>query len=96
MSAPSILKAAASSAFSLPSKSYRCVIGLECHISLFSPVKLFSASHLPLSGTPNHHISAFDLSMPGALPVLNVEPVRQAIVASKVLKGWFQSSESLN
>ncbi|MDR2770263.1 MAG: Asp-tRNA(Asn)/Glu-tRNA(Gln) amidotransferase subunit GatB [Rickettsiales bacterium] len=60
---------------------WELVIGLETHIELLSQSKLFSsasADYKP-SAQPNTQVSAIDAAMPGMLPSLNKECVRQAI-----------------
>jgi aspartyl-tRNA(Asn)/glutamyl-tRNA(Gln) amidotransferase subunit B len=60
---------------------WELVIGLETHIEVLSKSKLFSgasADYNP-SVAPNTQVSFVDAAMPGMLPVLNRECVRQAI-----------------
>ncbi|KAL4177151.1 hypothetical protein KRP22_002087 [Phytophthora ramorum] len=56
-------------------------IGLEVHAQVLSRSKLMSgaAAATLASARPNRHVSLFDAALPGTLPVLNRECVRQAI-----------------
>src|SRR3569832_560341 len=54
-------------------------IGLEVHAQVTSRAKLFSGAATEFGGEPNTHVSLVDAAMPGMLPVINEECVRQAI-----------------
>jgi aspartyl-tRNA(Asn)/glutamyl-tRNA(Gln) amidotransferase subunit B len=58
---------------------WEVVIGLEIHAQVTSEAKLFSGSSTSFGAPPNSHVSLVDAAMPGMLPVLNRECVRQAI-----------------
>ena len=58
---------------------WELVIGLEVHAQVTSEAKLFSGSSTAFGAPPNSHVSLVDAAMPGMLPVLNHECVRQAI-----------------
>ncbi|MET0314514.1 MAG: Asp-tRNA(Asn)/Glu-tRNA(Gln) amidotransferase GatCAB subunit B, partial [Hansschlegelia sp.] len=58
---------------------WELVIGLEIHAQVTSEAKLFSGSSTAFGASPNSHVSLVDAAMPGMLPVLNHECVRQAI-----------------
>jgi aspartyl-tRNA(Asn)/glutamyl-tRNA(Gln) amidotransferase subunit B len=60
---------------------WELVIGLETHIEVLSESKLFSGASADYNPTiqPNTQVSFVDAAMPGMLPVLNRECVRQAI-----------------
>jgi aspartyl-tRNA(Asn)/glutamyl-tRNA(Gln) amidotransferase subunit B len=58
---------------------WEVVIGLEVHAQVVSKAKLFSGASTAFGGDPNSHVSLVDAAMPGMLPVLNEECVRQAI-----------------
>src|ERR1700740_1065120 len=58
---------------------YEVVIGLEVHAQVASQAKLFSGASTAFGGAPNSHVSLVDAAMPGMLPVINAECVRQAI-----------------
>ena len=58
---------------------WEMVIGLEVHAQVSSQSKLFSGASTEFGGEPNAHVSLVDAAMPGMLPVINEECVRQAV-----------------
>ncbi|MGB8058253.1 MAG: Asp-tRNA(Asn)/Glu-tRNA(Gln) amidotransferase subunit GatB [Pseudolabrys sp.] len=58
---------------------WEVVIGMEAHAQVTSEAKLFSGASTEFGGAPNSHVSLVDAAMPGMLPVINEECVRQAI-----------------
>jgi aspartyl-tRNA(Asn)/glutamyl-tRNA(Gln) amidotransferase subunit B len=58
---------------------WEVVIGLEVHAQVTSKAKLFSGASTAFGGDPNSHVSLVDAAMPGMLPVINEECVRQAV-----------------
>src|SRR4029078_9698827 len=58
---------------------WEVVIGLEVHAQVRSNSKLFSGASTEFGGEPNSHVALVDAAMPGMLPVINEECVRQAI-----------------
>ena len=58
---------------------YKVVIGLEVHCELKSNSKNFSSSKNGYSTIPNSNVSVVDLGMPGILPVVNKQAVRNSI-----------------
>src|SRR6266852_2685208 len=60
-------------------KGWEVVIGLEVHAQVTSNAKLFSGASTEFGGAPNEHVALVDAAMPGMLPVINEECVRQAI-----------------
>jgi aspartyl-tRNA(Asn)/glutamyl-tRNA(Gln) amidotransferase subunit B len=58
---------------------WEMVIGLEVHAQVTSNAKLFSGASTAFGGEPNSHVSLVDAAMPGMLPVINEECVRQAV-----------------
>src|SRR6188472_2290863 len=58
---------------------WETVIGLEVHAQVTSNSKLFSGAATEFGGEPNSHVSLVDAAMPGMLPVINEECVKQAI-----------------
>jgi aspartyl-tRNA(Asn)/glutamyl-tRNA(Gln) amidotransferase subunit B len=58
---------------------WEVVIGLEIHAQVSSHAKLFSGASTAFGGDPNSHVSLVDAAMPGMLPVINEECVRQAV-----------------
>jgi aspartyl-tRNA(Asn)/glutamyl-tRNA(Gln) amidotransferase subunit B len=65
---------------------WEVVIGMEVHAQVTSRSKLFSGASTEFGGAPNSHVSLVDAAMPGMLPVINAECVRQAIRTGLGLK----------
>ncbi|MCF6327240.1 MAG: Asp-tRNA(Asn)/Glu-tRNA(Gln) amidotransferase subunit GatB [Devosiaceae bacterium] len=65
---------------------WEMVIGLEIHAQVSSQSKLFSPSSTEFGQPPNSNVSFVDAAMPGMLPVINEECVRQAIRTGLGLK----------
>src|SRR3954451_16002343 len=65
---------------------WEVVIGMEIHAQVTSEAKLFSGASTAFGGEPNSHVSFIDAAMPGMLPVINEECVRQAIRTGLGLK----------
>ncbi len=57
----------------------KVVIGLEVHCELKSNSKIFSSAKNGFSDIPNSNVSVVDMGMPGILPVVNKEAVRNSI-----------------
>jgi aspartyl-tRNA(Asn)/glutamyl-tRNA(Gln) amidotransferase subunit B len=58
---------------------WEVIIGLEVHAQVTSQAKLFSGASTAFGGDPNSHVSLVDAAMPGMLPVVNGECLRQAV-----------------
>jgi len=58
---------------------WEVVIGLEVHAQVVSNAKLFSGAATAFGAEPNTQVSLVDAAMPGMLPVLNRECIRQAV-----------------
>jgi aspartyl-tRNA(Asn)/glutamyl-tRNA(Gln) amidotransferase subunit B len=58
---------------------WEVVIGMEIHAQVTSKSKLFSGASTAFGGEPNTQVSLVDAAMPGMLPVLNEECVKQAV-----------------
>ncbi|HEV3373283.1 MAG TPA: Asp-tRNA(Asn)/Glu-tRNA(Gln) amidotransferase GatCAB subunit B, partial [Xanthobacteraceae bacterium] len=58
---------------------WEVVIGLEVHAQVTSQSKLFSGASTAFGGAPNSHVSLVDAAMPGMLPVINRECIKQAV-----------------
>ncbi len=58
---------------------WEVVIGMEVHAQVSSQSKLFSGAPTRFGADPNQNVSLVDAAMPGMLPVINEECVRQAI-----------------
>ncbi len=65
---------------------WEVVIGLEVHAQVTSQAKLFSGASTEFGGEANSHVSLVDAAMPGMLPVINEECVRQAVRTGLGLK----------
>lgn len=65
---------------------WEMVIGLEVHAQVTSHAKLFSGASTEFGGAPNTHVSLVDAAMPGMLPVINEECVKQAVRSGLGLK----------
>ncbi|WP_185268556.1 Asp-tRNA(Asn)/Glu-tRNA(Gln) amidotransferase subunit GatB [Halopseudomonas xiamenensis] len=58
---------------------WEIVIGLEIHAQLTTASKIFSGSATTFGAEPNTQASLIDLGMPGTLPVLNAQAVKNAV-----------------
>jgi aspartyl-tRNA(Asn)/glutamyl-tRNA(Gln) amidotransferase subunit B len=58
---------------------WEIVIGIEIHAQINSKTKLFSPTPTEFGANPNSQVSLIDAAMPGMLPVLNKEAVKQTI-----------------
>ncbi len=58
---------------------WEIVIGMEIHAQVTSNAKLFSGASTGFGAEPNAHVSLVDAAMPGMLPVINAECVKQAV-----------------
>jgi aspartyl-tRNA(Asn)/glutamyl-tRNA(Gln) amidotransferase subunit B len=65
---------------------WEVVIGMEVHAQVTSKSKLFSGASTAFGGEPNAHVSLVDAAMPGMLPVINAECVKQAVRTGLGLK----------
>jgi len=65
---------------------WEIVIGMEVHAQVLSESKLFSGSSTSFGSPPNANVSFVDAAMPGMLPVINEECVRQAVRTGLGLK----------
>jgi aspartyl-tRNA(Asn)/glutamyl-tRNA(Gln) amidotransferase subunit B len=70
---------------------WEVVIGMEVHAQVASRAKLFSGASTEFGGEPNAHVSLVDAAMPGMLPVINAECVRQAVRTGLGLKARINS-----
>ena len=64
---------------------------MEVHAQVTSKAKLFSGASTAFGGEPNSHVSLVDAAMPGMLPVINEECVRQAVRTGLGLKAQINS-----
>ncbi len=65
---------------------WEVVVGMEVHAQVTSNAKLFSGASTAFGNAPNSQVSLVDAAMPGMLPVINEECVRQAIRTGLGLK----------
>ncbi len=65
---------------------WEVVIGMEVHAQVTSASKLFSGASTAFGAAPNASVSLVDAAMPGMLPVINEECVRQAVRTGLGLK----------
>src|SRR5216683_1910706 len=65
---------------------WEVVVGMEVHAQVTSNAKLFSGASTAFGSAPNSQVSLVDAAMPGMLPVINEECVRQAIRTGLGLK----------
>ena len=65
---------------------WEVIIGMEVHAQVTSEAKLFSGASTSFGAAPNANVSLVDAAMPGMLPVINEECVRQAIRTGLGLK----------
>ncbi len=86
MSAPVPSKLVPSKLLQGQSGPWEVVIGMEIHAQVTSRSKLFSGASTAFGGEPNSHVSLVDAAMPGMLPVINEECIRQAVRTGLGLK----------
>jgi aspartyl-tRNA(Asn)/glutamyl-tRNA(Gln) amidotransferase subunit B len=67
------------------STNWEAVIGIEIHAQLLTRTKMFCGCALSFGDPPNTHTCPVCLAHPGALPVVNREAVRLAIIAGHAL-----------
>jgi aspartyl-tRNA(Asn)/glutamyl-tRNA(Gln) amidotransferase subunit B len=65
---------------------WEVIIGMEVHAQVTSDSKLFSGSSTEFGRPANSNVSFVDAAMPGMLPVINEECVRQAVRTGLGLK----------
>ena len=65
---------------------WEVIIGMEVHAQVTSQAKLFSGASTEFGAEPNANVSLVDAAMPGMLPVINQECVRQAVRTGLGLK----------
>ncbi len=65
--------------------NYKKTIGIEVHCELKTNNKIFSPALSNYGSMANTNINIIDLGYPGSLPVLNVDVVKMALKACKVL-----------
>lgn len=74
-----------------PTVEYETIIGLEVHAQLATRSKMFCAcSATAFTSPPNTNTCPVCLGLPGTLPVINAEAVRQAVRVALALHGDVQ------
>ncbi|MDQ2783479.1 MAG: Asp-tRNA(Asn)/Glu-tRNA(Gln) amidotransferase subunit GatB [Chloroflexota bacterium] len=74
-----------------PAVAFETVIGLEIHAQLITNSKMFcGCSAAAFAGEPNANVCPICMGMPGVLPVINREAVRQAVRVALALHGNVQ------
>src|SRR6476469_3196567 len=65
--------------------NYIATIGLEVHVQLKTRSKMFCGSPVEFGAEPNTHTCPVCLGLPGALPVMNQEALRMAVLTGLML-----------
>jgi aspartyl-tRNA(Asn)/glutamyl-tRNA(Gln) amidotransferase subunit B len=65
---------------------YEIVIGLEVHAQINTKSKLFSTSSTEFGAKPNSQVSLVDAALPGMLPVLNKQVIKQAVLTGLAIE----------
>ncbi|EDM24335.1 Asp-tRNA(Asn)/Glu-tRNA(Gln) amidotransferase subunit GatB [Caminibacter mediatlanticus TB-2] len=65
--------------------SYEVVIGLEVHVQLNTKTKIFCSCPTSFGDEPNTNTCPTCLGLPGALPVMNKEAVKKAVMFGKAV-----------
>ena len=64
---------------------YKKTIGIEVHCELKTNNKIFSPEKSTYGSMANTYINIIDLGYPGSLPIVNMDVVKMALKACKVL-----------
>jgi aspartyl-tRNA(Asn)/glutamyl-tRNA(Gln) amidotransferase subunit B len=75
---------------------WEIIIGLEVHAQVTSQSKLFSGAATTFGAEPNAQVSLVDAAMPGMLPVINRECIRQAVRTGLGLKARIHRKSVFN
>ena len=60
-------------------EKWEIICGLEIHCQIISKSKIFSGASTEFGVDANENVSFIDVAMPGMLPSLNMECVKQAV-----------------
>lgn len=71
--------------FSVNSKKWNTVVGLEVHAQINTASKLFSGASTKFSSPVNTNVALFDCAIPGTLPVLNKKCVEYGVLTALAL-----------
>ncbi|WP_338985305.1 Asp-tRNA(Asn)/Glu-tRNA(Gln) amidotransferase subunit GatB [Spiroplasma endosymbiont of Diplazon laetatorius] len=66
--------------------NFEVIIGIENHVELKTNSKMFGVGPVSYGETPNSKVSEVDMGYPGALPSVNKEGVKLAILACNALQ----------
>ncbi len=77
-------------------KDWELVIGLEIHVQLNTRSKLFSSAPNRFGDEPNTNIGIVCTGQPGALPILNREAVRKAVLFGLAVQGKVSLNSSFD
>jgi aspartyl-tRNA(Asn)/glutamyl-tRNA(Gln) amidotransferase subunit B len=86
MNAPAAAQARQSKLVKGATGDWEIVVGMEIHAQVNSEAKLFSGASTQFGASENEHVSLVDAAMPGMLPVINEECVKQAVRSGLGLK----------
>ncbi len=80
-----------------PAVEFETVVGLEIHAQLITNSKMFcGCSAAAFAGAPNANVCPICMGMPGVLPVINREAVRQAVRVALALHGEIQAESTFD
>jgi len=86
MNAPAAAQTRQSKLIKGATGDWEIVVGMEIHAQVNSQAKLFSGASTQFGADANEHVSLVDAAMPGMLPVINEECVKQAVRSGLGLK----------
>ena len=66
-------------------KHFEVVIGLEVHVQLNTKTKIFCACPTSFGDEANTHTCPVCLALPGALPTMNKEAMKKAVMLGKAI-----------
>jgi aspartyl-tRNA(Asn)/glutamyl-tRNA(Gln) amidotransferase subunit B len=73
---------------------FEAVIGLEIHVQLLTRTKMFCGCENRYGGEPNSRLCPVCLGLPGALPVLNGESIRLALMFGQAIHAEIRESST--
>lgn len=66
---------------------WEVIIGLEIHAQINTKSKLFSGASCDFGASANSNVADLDASLPGSLPILNIEAVRKGVLTGLAING---------